>query len=120
LTELEGLCEKMDGLVAAYPDVDHQALSVYNDRFHGILLQAADNRRLQLLLKQVVEMPLVVRTFARYGARDLSRSMAHHREITEALRAGDGQWAASVMQAHVRAGRAVFTEFAPILKDAPV
>lgn len=92
LTELEELCEKMEGLVATYPDVNYTTLSVYNDQFHGIILTAAGNRRLQQLLKQVVEMPLVVRTFARYSKRDLSRSMAHHREIAEALRARDGQW----------------------------
>jgi DNA-binding GntR family transcriptional regulator len=112
LAELFRLCVAMEDLVAAYPDVNHQELSVYNDQFHGLLLEASGNRRLQLLLKQVVEMPLVVRTFVRYSRRDLSRSMAHHREITEALSAGDGRWAAAVMESHVRAGRAVFTEAA--------
>lgn len=117
LTELEKLCDQMEGLVAAYPDVNYGTLSVYNDQFHGIILTAAGNRRLQQLLKQVVEMPLVIRTFTRYTQRDLCRSMAHHREITEALRAGDGQWASAIMQAHVRAGRAVFTEHAPNTKN---
>jgi DNA-binding GntR family transcriptional regulator len=112
LAELVSLCTAMEALVATYPDVDHQELSVYNDQFHGLLIKASGNRRLQLLLKQVVEMPLVVRTFVRYSRRDLSRSMAHHREITEALRVGDGKWAAAVMESHVRAGRAVFTEAA--------
>lgn len=110
IAELEGLCTRMEEVVSHYPQVDHHALSVYNDRFHSLLLEASGNRRLQQLLKQVVEMPLVLRTFARYSRRDLVRSMAHHREITEALAAGDGAWAASVMRAHVRAGRAVFRD----------
>lgn len=110
IAELERLCEQMEEVISHYPQVDHQALSVYNDRFHSLLLKASGNRRLQHLLKQVVEMPLVLRTFARYSRRDLIRSMAHHREITEALAAGDGSWAAAVMRAHVRAGRAVFRD----------
>lgn len=108
INELERLCEAMEAVVADWPSVDHGRLSLLNDRFHGILLDAADNRRLRQLLKQVVEMPLVLRTFARYSHRDLTRSMSHHREIVEALRAGDGSWAAAVMKAHVQAGRAVF------------
>lgn len=116
IAELERLCEQMEEVISHYPQVDHQVLSVYNDRFHGLLLNASGNRRLQQLLKQVVEMPLVLRTFARYSHRDLLRSMAHHREITEALAAGDGAWAAAVMRAHVRAGRAVFRD-APASSD---
>jgi DNA-binding GntR family transcriptional regulator len=110
LAELERLCAAMDGVVESYPSVDHRALSVYNDQFHNVILDAAGNRRLQQLIKQVVEMPLVIRTFVRYDRRDLARSMGHHREITEALSAGDGRWAAAVMESHVRAGRAVFGE----------
>jgi DNA-binding GntR family transcriptional regulator len=37
----------------------------------------------------------------------LARSHAHHREIVDALRAGDGAWAESVMRSHVLAARAV-------------
>lgn len=108
IRQLESLADAMDGLVAAWPDVDYGHLSELNDRFHGILISAAGNRRLRQLLKQVVEMPLVVRTFRRYDRRHLTRSMSHHREIVEALRARDGLWAASVMKAHIQAGRAVF------------
>jgi DNA-binding GntR family transcriptional regulator len=44
-----------------------------------------------------------VRTLRRYSPDDLARSMAHHRELIEALEAGDGAWAASVMKSHVQA-----------------
>ena len=108
IRQLETLAEAMDALVAAWPDVDYGQLSELNDRFHGLLIAAAGNRRLRQLLKQVVEMPLVVRTFRRYDRRDLTRSMSHHHEIVEALKMGDGVWAASIMKAHIQAGRAVF------------
>ncbi|WP_051631090.1 GntR family transcriptional regulator [Afifella pfennigii] len=112
IAELKRLCEKMEGLIVEGQRIDHQRMSVYNDRFHGILYEASGNGRLRQLLKQVVEMPLVLRTFARYERRDLMRSMNHHREIVEALQAKDGAWAASVMRSHVRAGRAVFLDAA--------
>ncbi|MCF8479321.1 MAG: GntR family transcriptional regulator [Rhodospirillum sp.] len=108
LAALEDLCDRMDALVASFPDFDDKALSLCNDRFHGLLLEASGNGRLKVLIRQMVEMPRVLRTFARYSERDLRRGMAHHREIVEALTLGDGAWAASVMHSHVRAARAVF------------
>lgn len=110
LADLNHLCDQMEELISHYPKINHQDLFVYNNRFHSLLLSASGNRRLQQLLKQVVEMPLVLRTFTRYSRRELVRSMAHHREIVEALTARDGAWAAAVMRAHVRAGRAVFQD----------
>ena len=52
-------------------------------------------------------MPLVLRTYQRYTPEALARSHAHHHEIVDALRAGDGTWAESVMRSHVLAARAV-------------
>lgn len=105
---LEALADAMDELAATWPDIDYDHLSTLNDCFHGILVSAAGNRRLRQLLKQVVEMPLVVRTFRRYDHRHLMRSMSHHREMVDALKVRDGVWAASLMKAHIQAGRAVF------------
>ena len=52
-------------------------------------------------------MPLVLRTYRRYTPEALARSHAHHHEIVDALRAGDGAWAESVMRSHVLAARSV-------------
>ena len=53
----------------------------------------------------LVQLPLVMRTYRRYTPAALARSHAHHREIVDALRAGDGAWAESVMRSHVLAAR---------------
>jgi DNA-binding GntR family transcriptional regulator len=108
LEELSALCDAMEAIVGDYTAVDIARISPLNDRFHGLLIEIAGDRRLGQMIRQVVEMPLVLRTFTRYSLRDLARSMNHHREIVEALAVRDGEWASSVMRAHVRAGRAVF------------
>ncbi|UKJ76588.1 GntR family transcriptional regulator [Azospirillum brasilense] len=109
LVDLGALCDAMEAVVGDGHAVDFSRITPLNDRFHGLLIDIAGDRRLGQMIRQVVEMPLVLRTFARYSRRDLARSMNHHREIVEALTARDGEWASSVMRAHVRAGRAVFT-----------
>ncbi len=51
----------------------------------------------------VIEVPLARRTLARYSDQDLARSMAHHRELIDALAIHDSAWAASVMRSHIHA-----------------
>lgn len=118
--DLEALCAGMDALVAPFPAVDYRKLTKLDDQFHSMLQEISGHKRLSQVLKQVIELPLVVRTFARYSERSLRRSMGHHRELMEALRAGDGVWASGVMEAHVRAGRAVFREPFMLSADAPL
>jgi DNA-binding GntR family transcriptional regulator len=72
-----------------------------NAEFHRIIMDAAHSPRLQGMSAFVIEAPLAVRTLRRYSPEDLARSMRHHRELIEALEAGDGAWAASVMKSHV-------------------
>ncbi|WP_414638376.1 GntR family transcriptional regulator [Azospirillum sp.] len=113
LKELAALCDAMEALTDDFGAVDFSRITPLNDRFHGLLIEIAGDRRLGQMIRRVMEMPLVLRTFARYSRRDLARSMNHHREIVEALAARDSEWASSVMRAHVRAGRAVFATAAP-------
>lgn len=79
-----------------------------NSQFHRRLLQAADSARLQATLATLSSAPLVMQTFRDYDGDDLNRSAHHHMEIVEAIEAGDGDWAASVMHSHVMAARRAF------------
>lgn len=83
-------------------------VSRYNKEFHGLLLRRCGNPLLVEALAIVVRDPLVQRTFHRYSAEQIRRSINHHKEIAAAVRAGDPDWAESVMRAHLRAARAVF------------
>ena len=89
-----------------------------NADFHRLLVEASGNRRLRRLIELVTEFPLAVRTFANYDRRALARSLAHHIELVEALRARDSGWAKAVMESHLRAGHEVIVKaIAPQVAD---
>lgn len=76
-----------------------------NSEFHDILVCASDSRRLGHLLGMVVDMPVVMWTYRNYTSAEMQRSAAHHHEIVAAIRARDGEWAASAMRSHILAAR---------------
>ena len=49
-----------------------------NNRFHRLILEGSNNRRLGSVVATVVEVPLVWQTFSHYSETDLRRSLAHH------------------------------------------
>lgn len=101
--EMEALAEGIldDGDFARVVELQDQ-LSMHNRAFHRIILEVGGGPRLGDLLSTVVSIPVLLRTFRRYQRRELQRSMRHHRELIDALSAGDGVWARAVMQAHLR------------------
>lgn len=107
---LTELCEQMEACARRGGRHDLHTLSELNARFHSVVIDGADSPRLATMLASVVQVPLVVRTFARYTPEALDRSMGHHRELTAALRAGVPDWAASVMRSHIIAARAVLMD----------
>ncbi|MFV3126838.1 GntR family transcriptional regulator [Niveispirillum sp. KHB5.9] len=74
-----------------------------NAEFHRLITQAAGTHRLTTMMAQVIEVPLVLRTFHRYNAEALRRSLRHHMEIVDAFEVRDGAWAGSVMRSHIAA-----------------
>jgi len=57
------------------------------------------------LTRATVALPMVLRTFSHYSPQKMLRSMAHHREILEALQAGDEAWAEAIMRTHILSSR---------------
>lgn len=114
LQELARFADAMDTLVQRGdhpPDLGE--ITRLNSAFHRAVLGAARSRALQAAAAQVVEAPLMLRTFRRYDAEQLARSAAQHLEITQAIRVSDAAWASTVMGAHIRAGyRALTTPLA--------
>jgi len=91
------------------PERDIAIVTDANNRFHGIIIEAAANKRLSAIISSVVELSLVSRTFSIYSDVAFSRSIAHHRELIEAFCERDALWAAGVMNNHLRAAHHVFT-----------
>lgn len=106
LDALDDLARRMLAVGAPGPDQDLDALVPLNRDFHARLLDVADAPALAAALGNVVHTPVVLRTFHTYDAASLARSLAHHAEITAALRVGDADWAAAVMRSHLGNARA--------------
>jgi DNA-binding GntR family transcriptional regulator len=101
LEHLEHLAHDMDAAArGSVADVDR--ITDLNNRFHRLILEGSNNRRLGSVVSSVVQVPLVWQTFSRYSDTDLRRSLAHHHELVAALAAEDPDWAESVMRSHIR------------------
>ena len=78
-----------------------ERIAQLNDNFHKTILAAADSPRLSRLMGQLVELPIVLRTFNCYSEDQLRRSLGHHIELVAAFEVRDPVWAEAVMKAHV-------------------
>jgi DNA-binding GntR family transcriptional regulator len=105
IDDLEALARTMEVAADSSSAFDADRIARLNDEFHKLIVVAAANPRLEAALASIVEVPLVLRTFRRYSADELRRSVNQHLELVEAVRARDGLWARSVMTSHILAGR---------------
>jgi DNA-binding GntR family transcriptional regulator len=113
LVALDALAAEMVGVdpsLGHRPPGDFADLAALNGRFHALIVEASSSVQLKATLAGLVQLPLIMRTYRRYTPAALARSHAHHRELVDALRAGDGGWAESVMRSHVLAARAVLLD----------
>jgi DNA-binding GntR family transcriptional regulator len=76
-----------------------------NVRFHEIVLEAAGSARLAQLVRGVVQLPLVYRSFYWYSPEQKLISEHYHRQLTSALGARDAERAEIVMKEHVLEAR---------------
>jgi len=107
LLKLRDLADRMEHAVRGRAGQQLDKLTALNADFHRLILTEAAQQRLMLILGHIVEMPLVMRTFAIYRQDELARSMEHHRELIAAFDARDSAWAGSVMQSHLYAAHQV-------------
>jgi len=107
LDRLDVLARQMDAAVAERTPHWLDRLTRHNTEFHQLIMQAANHRRLDIVLGEIVQVPMVMRTFAIYSDDELARSMQHHHEMIAAFREADGDWAASVMKSHLYAAHHV-------------
>lgn len=82
-------------------DVDINALVTENLVFHGVIAEAAGVPRLQKMIDQVMIIPKRYRAYAAYVPEHRGTVERDHRAIADAIRARDGDRAASLMEQHV-------------------
>ena len=103
LLGLWGSCERFEALIEG----DVQELVKENLLFHNVILDAANSRRVAELVRKVIELPLVYRSYIWYSVEQRRISAHYHRQITKALEARDGERAELVMKEHVFEARDV-------------
>jgi DNA-binding GntR family transcriptional regulator len=107
--QLADLVNAMEDLAESSQEDAREDIAPLNDQFHRIILKSAGSPRLQRLVSAIVQAPMTTRSFQRYDAQEMARSMSQHRDILRAIREGDGTWAAATMRAHILAARPVHT-----------
>ncbi|MBA2558806.1 MAG: GntR family transcriptional regulator [Propionibacteriales bacterium] len=98
---------------------DLHAVVSLNRAFHEHLVGLADHTALANALATAVKAPMQRHNFSTYDERTLRRSLAHHVEIVDAIRAGDPTWAQAVMTAHIHNARAVMVRAATDQEESP-
>ncbi|MEX2562663.1 MAG: GntR family transcriptional regulator [Nitriliruptoraceae bacterium] len=112
LAQLSRLADAMEATAEERSDSASFEIAQLNNEFHQLILGASGSRHLETATLSIVQIALVHQTFARYTPRALERSFAHHRELIDALTAGDADWARSVMQSHILAARHILSSTA--------
>jgi DNA-binding GntR family transcriptional regulator len=76
-----------------------------NVRFHDVILAAARSERLAQMVRGVVQLPLVYRSYVWYSPDQKLISEHYHRQLTAALAAREPERAELVMKEHVLEAR---------------
>src|SRR5207249_3833024 len=98
--ELAQLWESCDRF-AALAERDVRELMKENLFFHNAILSASGSERLSWMVRKVVELPLVYKSYVWYSPDQRHISAHYHRQITTALAARDSERAELIMKEHV-------------------
>ncbi len=112
IRRMEESIDEMEALFASRASAEQQTETFLrlNWALHESVWVAAGSVRLQAALVRLIEQAVVVRTARRYTLERIARSHQHHRELVDALRAGDAIWAEATMRSHIRAALAEMRE----------
>jgi DNA-binding GntR family transcriptional regulator len=97
VAELFASCERFEGLA----DGDVAPLVKENMHFHSTIVEAAASQRIANLVRKVIELPLVYRSYIWYSPEQRRISAHFHRQIAVAIEARDADRAESLMKEHV-------------------
>jgi DNA-binding GntR family transcriptional regulator len=102
VARLEESCSRFDRLRA---EDDLRDLVKENLFFHNVILDAAGSDRLVPLVRKVIEIPLVYKSFYWYSPEQKLISEHYHKQLTRALAARDAKRAETIMTEHVLEAR---------------
>ena len=103
--DLDRLRESCERFVALRAEDDVTDLVRENLSFHNVILEAAGSERLVQMVRKVIELPLVYRSYVWYSPEQKLISEHYHRQLTAALTAHDAERAELVMKEHILEAR---------------
>lgn len=105
IAAMDDLATRMEAATAEGTPADIDLITELNREFHGAVIAASGNALLPELMHSLLHVPVISRTYRRYTPARMRQSMRQHRELVDALRAGDPAWAEAVMRVHVLSAR---------------
>jgi DNA-binding GntR family transcriptional regulator len=99
--EIERLRESCDRFEALDPDEDLRELVRENLLFHDAILDAAGSARLAGMVRRVIELPLVYKSYIWYSPDQKRISAHYHRQLVNAFEARDADRAEFIMKEHI-------------------
>ena len=99
--EVDVLRESCDRFDHLRPVDDLRELVRENLFFHNTILEIAASARLAEMVNQVIQLPLVYKSYIWYSPDQKQISSHYHRQIVNALATRDGERAELVMKEHV-------------------
>ena len=112
--ELWTSCERFEDV----PDGDIHALVKENLVFHNAILDAAGSARVARMVRTVIELPLVYKSYIWYSPEQRRISSHYHRQIARAVEMHDAERAELVMKEHVFEARDLLVARVRELEDA--
>lgn len=107
ISYMNDLVTRMEAATADLAPVDIDLLTELNTAFHGAIVTVSGNSLLPGLMKSLIHVPVVSRTYRHYSPARMEQSMRQHRELLDALTARDPAWAEAVMRVHILSVRPV-------------
>lgn len=106
VTKLEQSCQR---LVALGDATDENVAQIVEENlfFHTMILEIAASERLTGMVRKVIELPLVYKSYHWYSPNQKRMSEHAHEQLTQVLATGDADRAELIMRGHVYDGRDV-------------
>ncbi len=99
IAALRESCDRFDALLG--DETEMHMLVKENLFFHQTILEGAGSARLATMVRQVIELPLVYRSYIWYSREQQQISAHYHSQITRALETRDAERAELVMKEHI-------------------
>jgi DNA-binding GntR family transcriptional regulator len=106
LEKLDAVCSKAEQVVNS----DLEKLSELNRKFHELLIEAADNQRLQALIGNLRSAMQPYRALTLQSKKFREQSVRDHRRVVELLQKGDAENLALLMTKHLAEAQEVTLE----------